>query len=143
MRASKISIQEALDNLIDEFSFLETWEERYSYIIEMGNEIEPYPPDKQDNAHKIEGCISQVWYMSYQNEDGSLHMVADSDAFIVKGLIAILFRLYNDRMPHEITNFDHEVFFKRLGLEGYLSPNRRNGFVSIFQRIKQDGESML
>ncbi len=131
------SISESLHKISEDFMVLDQWEDRYGYIIELGSELESYPKALYDDEHKVQGCMSQVWLTMQRNKDGSLHFCADSDAFIVKGLIAILLLLYNDRSPNDILSFDASKALGELNLDKYLSPNRRNGFVSVVEKIKQ------
>lgn len=120
----------------DTLALLTDWEERYAFIIDLGRKLPPYPEDRRDDAHKVPGCTSQVW-MAHRWQDGKLYMDVDSDAHLVKGLLAILMALYNGKTPEEITAVLPEVVFATLGLEGHLSPNRRNGFFAVAQRIVQ------
>lgn len=129
-----------LEELIENFEFLDDWEDRYRYIIEMGRKLEEMPEADKTEANKVRGCTSQVWMTSSQETgaDGGvlLHFVADSDAHIVKGLIAILMAAYDRKSPAEALAFDIDDLFGRLGLESHLSFNRRNGFFSMVERIK-------
>ncbi len=126
----------AFEAVRETLSLLGDWEERYAYLIDLGRKLPAYPEDMRDEAHKVPGCTSQVW-MSYRWENGRLVMDVDSDAVLVKGLLAILMALYNNRLPTEITAVAPEREFAALGLEGHLSPNRRNGFFAVSARIRQ------
>ncbi len=128
-----------LQDLIDDFAILDDWEERYRYIIEMGRDLEPMKAEDKNAISRVEGCISQVWLISSVRAEQTpplLHFVADSDAMIVKGLIAILMVAYNDRTPEEILSLRAQDFFEQLGLTNHISPNRRNGFFSMVERIQ-------
>lgn len=116
------------------FALLGDWEERYAFLIDLGRKLDPYPESLRDDAHKVPGCTSQVW-MAHKWVDGCLHMDVDSDAHLVKGLLAILMALYNDRTGNAIKGQPPEPVFAELGLEGHLSPNRRNGFFAVSERI--------
>lgn len=127
-----------IDELIEAFDMLDDWEERYAIIIDLGRKLPPFPEECRDDLHKVEGCVSQVWMdHTVKNGDGTrIEFIADSDAFIVKGLIGVLLMALSDRTPEEIIETDIEDIFRRLGLEQNLSPNRRNGFFSMVQRMK-------
>lgn len=128
-----------LEELVDTFEMLGDWEERYRYLIELGRKLPELPEADHNEANKVRGCMSQVW-MTAQTDPGpplKLRFTGDSDAHIVKGLIAVLFMLYSDRTPRQILDTDIGEAFGRLGLESHLSMNRRNGFYSMVERIKQ------
>ena len=120
----------------DTLSLLGDWEERYAFIIDLGRKLPPYPEDRRDDAHKVPGCTSQVW-MAHRWEGEKLYMDVDSDAHLVKGLLAILMSLYNGQTKAGIMALQPEQAFATLGLEGHLSPNRRNGFFAVAQRVRQ------
>ena len=127
-----------LEELAETFEMLGDWEERYRYLIELGRKLPPLPEAEHNEANKVRGCMSQVW-MNARTEPGpplKLHFSGDSDAHIVKGLIAVVFMLYSDRTPREILDTDIGGAFARLGLDSNLSMNRRNGFYSMVERIK-------
>ena len=127
-----------IEELADTFEMLGDWEERYRYLIELGRKLPPLPAADHVEANKVRGCMSQVW-MTASTEAGPparLHFLGDSDAHIVKGLIAVLFMLYSGRTAQEIIDTDIGEAFARLGLEGHLTMNRRNGFYSMVERIK-------
>lgn len=127
-----------LDELSETFELLDDWEERYAFIIDLGRKLEPMPDSDKTEANKVPGCMSQVWMTARQTDDGSarMHFQADSDAHIVKGLIAILLIFFDDRTPEEILTADAQAEMKRLGLDQHISPNRRNGFLSMIERIR-------
>lgn len=128
-----------VDELVENFSLFDDWEDRYAYVIDLGKKLEPMPEAEKTEEAKVKGCMSQVWLAhDVIDESGEtrLHFRADSDAFIVKGLIAILMELYNDRRPGEILEVDAVETLGKLGLSNHLSPNRRNGFVAMVDRIK-------
>ena len=136
-------MDEELDALAEEFSLLGDWEERYRYIIDLGRGLEPLSEDEHADANKVRGCASQVWLVTEPGPDGSLHFRGDSDAHIVRGLIAILLALYSGRTAREIVTTDAEAAFARLGLREHLTSQRSNGLSSMVQRIRADAESAL
>jgi len=136
----------SIDDLVEDFELFEDWEERYRYIVDLGKKLPPMPEDEKIEDNKVRGCMSQVWMTSQvddSTEPSTLSFRADSDAFIVKGLIAILLELYSGRTPQEITELDATEALTRLGLESHLSPNRRNGFVAMVGRIKAEAETRV
>ncbi len=135
-------ISQALDDLAAEFELLGDWEERYRYVIELGRELEPLADSERSEANKVRGCASQVWLVTEPRDDGSVHFRGDSDAHIVRGLIAILMRLYADRTPAAILAFDASAAFAALGLAGALSTQRSNGLASMVARIRRDAEAL-
>ena len=135
-------IDRALTDLVDEFDLLGDWEERYRYVIELGKELEPLSDAERNEVNKVRGCASQVWLVTERQEDGSLRFRGDSDAHIVRGLIAVLLRLLSGRRPTDILAFDSKAAFDRLGLAGHLSAQRSNGLASMVQRIRRDAEAL-
>jgi cysteine desulfuration protein SufE len=135
------AIDEHLAELADEFEVLGDWEERYRYVIELGRELAPLAETERTEPYKVRGCASQVWLVTEPQGDGTLRFRGDSDAHIVRGLIAILLRLYSDRTPGEILAFDAKAGFDRLGLSGALSQQRSNGLASMVARIRRDAET--
>lgn len=133
------AIQEALTELKDEFELLGDWEERYRYVIELGRDLAPLSDAERSEANKVRGCASQVWLVT-EPGDGALAFRGDSDAHIVRGLIAVLLRLYSGRAPSEILAFDAKAAFEGLGLSGALSSQRSNGLASMVARIRRDAE---
>ena len=134
------SIQDALGELADEFEVLGDWEERYRHVIDLGRELAPLSEAERSDANKVRGCASQVWLVTEPQTDGSLAFRGDSDAHIVRGLIAILLRLYSGKRPDAITAFDAKAAFEQLGLTGALSSQRSNGLASMVARIRRDAE---
>ena len=127
------------------FAFLDDWEERYRYIIELGGGLEPYPETLRDDVHKVPGCVSQVWLTTERGEgaDPILTFRGDSDAHIVRGLVAILLSLYSGRTAREIRDVDAEGVLRSLGLDEHLTPQRSNGLRSMVRRIRQEAELAL
>ena len=136
-----------LEEILDNMEFLENWEDKYKYIIELGQSMTNLDDALKNNKTKVNGCVSQVWLYSSPNidKDGEkvLKFVGDSDAFIVKGLIAILIAIYSERKPSEILEIKHEDIFEKFGLQSHLSPQRSNGLLSMIQRIKDDAHSSI
>lgn len=128
-----------LDDLVEAFEFLDSWEERYRLLIELGRDLPEFPDSARCEANRVEGCTSQVWLLSEQSAGNPPRLTfrADSDAFIVKGLIAIILAAYSGRTAAEIGTVDIRSLFEKLGLEQHLSPNRRNGFFAMVERIRE------
>jgi len=123
--------------IAEDFELLDDWRERIEYVLELGKKLEPLPEADYVEANKVRGCQSQVWMVAEPDEaSGRLRIRADSDAFIVKGLIALLLRLYSDRPPQEILDNPPEVF-EQIGLGAHLSPTRANGLHAMVGRIRQ------
>jgi cysteine desulfuration protein SufE len=127
--------------ILDDFDMLDDWEERYRYIIELGRDLEPLPPELHNEANRVKGCVSQVWLDTRPVDGGALHFVGDSDAHIVKGLIAITLALFSDRRPDEILATDAGAFYRKLGLSEHLTPQRSNGVRAMVERIKADAQA--
>jgi cysteine desulfuration protein SufE len=129
---------ETVDDLVENFELLDDWEERYQYIIELGDELSPMAPEDQVEENKVDGCMSTVWLVARPTgQPPVIELSADSDSSLVKGLIAILLRIYSGRPPDEILGFDVERLFDRLDLKQHLSRSRSNGLRSMIRRIHQ------
>ncbi|HEY8003472.1 MAG TPA: SufE family protein [Phenylobacterium sp.] len=137
------AIEAELAELAAEFEVLGDWEERYRYVIDLGRDLAPLSDAERSDANKVRGCASQVWLVREPQTDGTLRFRGDSDAHIVRGLIAILLRLYSGRRPGEILAFDAPAAFETLGLKGALSQQRSNGLASMVARIRRDAEAAL
>ena len=137
------AIQDDLQELADEFDTLGEWEERYRYVIELGKALAPLTDAERSVANKVRGCASQVWLVTEPDADETLKFRGDSDAHIVRGLIAILLRLYSARSSAEILAFDVRAAFQTLGLSGALSAQRSNGLASMVARVRRDAELLL
>lgn len=127
-----------IDELVETFEFLGDWEERYRYLIDLGRKLPPLPAADHTEANKVRGCMSQVWF-THRIKPGppaTLEFLGDSDAHIVKGLVALLFALVSGKTPQQIVDTDIASVFTRLGLESHITMNRRNGFYSMVERIK-------
>ncbi len=125
----------SLAEIQETFELLGDWEERYAYLIDLGRNLPTMPQELKTEETKVKGCTSQVW-MVPKVEAGRYSFLADSDALIVKGLIGVLLAAYNDKTPEEIGAVDIESAFQEMGLEQHLSPNRRNGFYAMVERIR-------
>lgn len=134
------SIDQDLEDLAAEFDLLGDWEERYRYVIELGRELAPLTDAERSDPNKVRGCASQVWLVTEPQDDGTLRFRGDSDAHIVRGLIAIVLRLFSGRRPEAILAFDTKAAFDQLGLTGALSSQRSNGLASMVARIRRDAE---
>jgi cysteine desulfuration protein SufE len=136
------AMTQALEDLSLEFDLMGDWEERYRYVIDLGRELEPLTEAERSEANKVRGCASQVWLVTEPGPQGGLRFRGDSDAHIVRGLIAIVVRLYSERAPEEILAFDPRAAFDRLGLAGALSTQRSNGLFSMIERIRRDAAAV-
>ena len=134
-------IDHELQELASEFDVLDDWEERYRHVIDLGRALEPLEEAERSDANKVLGCASQVWLVREAAPRGRLVFRGDSDAHIVRGLIAILLRLYSGRTAAEILDFDAAAGFERLGLAGALSAQRSNGLRAMVERIRRDAEA--
>ena len=137
-----------LDAIRSDFALLDDWEDRYRYVIELGRALAPLPDALRTEANKVRGCASQVWLATSVRgsaDPASAPLLAfqgDSDAHIVRGLIAILFAIYADRTPEEILRIDARAAFAELGLKEHLTPQRSNGFFSMVERIRRDAHAL-
>ena len=135
------------DTIRTDFEYLDEWEDRYRYIIELGRDLEPLEDSERNDQTRVKGCVSQVWLASHVHANAAgepmLEFKGDSDAHIVRGLIAILFRIYSGRTVREILASDPKDVFHRIGLDEHLSPQRSNGLHAMVQRIRADAEAVL
>jgi cysteine desulfuration protein SufE len=134
-----------IDGLVDDFGFLDDWEDRYRFVIELGRNLPELPDDERIDANKVRGCASQVWLVSDVTGNGEPRMTfrGDSDAHIVRGLISILFALYSGRTAREILQIDPEAVFAQIGLREHLTSQRSNGLTSMVARIRSDAHEAL
>jgi cysteine desulfuration protein SufE len=135
-------MNETLEELAAEFDLMGDWEDRYRYVIDLGRELAPLTDAERSESNKVRGCASQVWLVTEAGSGGTLAFRGDSDAHIVRGLIAIVVRLYSNRTPDEILAFDPRAAFDRLGLAGALSTQRSNGLFSMIERIRRDAAAV-
>jgi cysteine desulfuration protein SufE len=136
-----------IGDIIDNFSVLDDWDDRYRYLIELGRELPPLAEAAHNDANKVQGCASQVWLDTRVRQNGAggpvLTFAGDSDAHIVRGLIAILFAIYSGKAAKDILASDALALFERLGLREHLTPQRSNGFRSMVERIRSDARAAL
>ena len=129
-----MTINEIQDEIIEEFNVFDDWMDKYSLIIDMGNNLTPLDEQYKTNQNLLEGCQSRVW-ITAQMKDGKVHFEGESDAIIVKGIVSLLFRVLNNQTPSDILN--NELYFiKEIGLQEHLSPTRSNGLVSMLKQMK-------
>jgi cysteine desulfuration protein SufE len=122
-------------DILDTLGFFDSWEDRYKYIIDLGRELPPMPESLHTDDRLVRGCQSQVW-IDYRVDSGRLQLAVDSDAFIVKGLLAVVLAAYNNRTPAEVLSFNIDDYFEQLDLLRHLSPTRGNGLRAMVQRIQ-------
>jgi cysteine desulfuration protein SufE len=137
----------SIDEIIENFELLDDWDDRYRYLIELGRDLPALPEDARTSANKVQGCASQVWVSTEIATDGTAGPVltfrGDSDAHIVRGLIAVLFALYSGKPARDILSLDAVALFERLGLREHLTPQRSNGFRSMVDRIRRDAQGAV
>jgi len=137
----------SIHDLIEDFAYLDDWEDRYRYVIELGKGLAPLPDADHNDENKVKGCVSQVWLTTHVSADGGgnpvLTFIGDSDAHIVRGLIAIVLELYSGKPASEIVTTDPGDVFHRIGLDEHLSPQRSNGLHAMVQRIQRDAAAAL
>jgi cysteine desulfuration protein SufE len=123
------------EDIVADFEFLDDWDDRYKYLIDLGRALAPYPEDKRDDSHKVRGCASQVW-LDASSAGSRINLAGDSDAHIVKGLVAVLLALYSGKTPSEILAIDPDAALRPLDLSAHLTPQRSNGLASMIRRIR-------
>jgi cysteine desulfuration protein SufE len=132
---------QAFKDIEENLSFLEDWEDRYRYLIELGQALPPLAPEERNATNKVHGCVSQVWLVSEQ--DGpALRYRGESDAMIVRGLVAVLVALYSGRPAREIAETDAIAIFDKLGLREHLTTQRSNGLVAMVNRIRSEAQAL-
>jgi cysteine desulfuration protein SufE len=124
-----------IKRITEEFEMFDDWEDRYAYIIDLGKKMPCLDESHKISANKVDGCVSQVWLVS-EKKDGKYYFSADSDAFIVRGLLAIIIRVFSGATEEDILAMDFQELFDNLGLNNHLSPSRSNGLFAVVQRIK-------
>jgi len=136
-----------IDEILDNFSVLDDWDDRYRYLIELGRQMPPLAQSAYTEANKVRGCASQVWLETDVRPNGAsgpvLTFVGDSDAHIVRGLIAILLALFSGRTAKDILGTDALAVFEKIGLREHLTPQRSNGFRSMVERIRSEARTAL
>lgn len=125
----------SIEELIDNFSFLDAWEDKYKYLIELGNHLPHISDDKKIEKWRVPGCQSQVWIIPHY-ESSCIHFEGDSDAIIVRGIIAVVLEIFKDKSAQSILDIDVEEIFDRMGLREHITPNRRSGMLSMVDKIK-------
>ena len=135
----------SIDTIRDDFAFLDEWEDRYRYVIELGESLPAFPDAARSDANKVPGCVSQVWLTTDvgSGADPIISFRGDSDAHIVRGLVAILLSLFSGRSAKSIEATDAEAVLRELGLDEHLTPQRSNGLRSMVRRIKRDAATAL
>lgn len=136
-----------IEEIIDNFSLLDEWDDRYRYLIELGRHLPPLPEAGRSAANKVQGCASQVWLDTKVRANGAAGPVltfdGDSDAHLVRGLITILFAIFSGRTAKDILATDALALFERMGLREHLTPQRSNGFRAMVERIRSDARAAL
>jgi cysteine desulfuration protein SufE len=136
----------SFEEILADFELLDDWEDRYRYVIELGRKLEPLPEADRSAANKVQGCVSQVWLSTHVDQSGGaprLTFIGDSDAHIVRGLVAILFSLYSGKTADEIVSIDARQSLGLLHLNEHLTPQRSNGLMAMVKRIRTDAETSL
>ena len=128
--------------IADAFQLIDDWEERYRYVIELGRSLPEFPDALKTDATRVEGCVSQVW-LRISEKDGHIHIVGDSDAMIVRGLVAILIAFYDGRPVEDVPSLDVHGFLRSLELDDHLTPQRSNGLSSMVRRIRRDAAELV
>ncbi len=134
------------DEIVADFELLEDWEDRYRYVIELGRKLQPLPEAERNDINKVQGCVSQVWLATTVKPDARaprLIFIGDSDAHIVRGLIAILFALYSSKSADAILDIDANAVLSRLHLKEHLTPQRSNGLLAMVERIRNDARKAI
>ena len=137
------SVDEAIQELVDEFALLPDWEERISHVIELARSLEPLDESERVEANRVRGCASQVWLVSERRAEApeKLYFRGESDAHLVRGEIAMLMRVFSDRTPAEILSVDPQALFERLGLKEALTAQRSNGLFAMIKRIQDEARA--
>ena len=140
-----MSYPEHIQDLIDDFTFMDDWEERYMHVIDLGKDLQPLAAEERNDSTRVKGCVSQVWLVRDDNAEApdKIFYRGDSDAHIVKGLVAITISIFSNQTARDILNIDIEEIMKQLGLAEHLSQQRSNGLKAMIGRIQQDAKDML
>ena len=131
----------SIDQIIADFDLLDDWEDRYRYLIELGRNLPPLPDAERSDKNKVRGCASQVWLATHAGS--TMHFEGDSDALIVRGLVAIAIALFDGKTPEEVLATDAEATFERMDLRAHLTAQRSNGLRSLVDRIRADARAAL
>jgi cysteine desulfuration protein SufE len=136
-----------IDDIVENFALLDEWDDRYRYVIELGLELPPLADEAHNDANKVQGCASQVWLVTHVRPDGAagpvLAFEGDSDAHIVRGLVAILLAIYSGKPARDILATDAIALFDRMGLRENLTPQRSNGLRSMVERFRREAQAAL
>ena len=147
MSEGTAAVEASIDEIVENLSLLDDWDDRYRYIIELGRTLAPLPAADYSDANKVRGCASQVWLDTQVRPNGRSNPVlsfrGDSDAHIVRGLIAILFAIYSGKPARSILTTDAVALFEQMGLREHLTPQRSNGFRSMVERMRSDARAAL
>ena len=130
-----------IDEILDTFEFLDDWEDRYKTVIDLGKKLLPLASEEMTDAFKVRGCQSQVWLVPTTDADGRIHFRGDSDAHIVKGLVALMILIFSGKTADEILAIDARAILDQLGLAAHLSPMRANGLFAMVERIRAIAEA--
>jgi cysteine desulfuration protein SufE len=138
-------VSQRIDDIIADFEFLEDWDDRYRYLIELGGGLEPLTDSEHSPVNKVQGCASQVWIVAERGEgtDPLIRFRGDSDAHIVRGLVAVVLAIFSGKRASQITAMDETVPFARLNLAEHITPQRSNGLKSMVARIKQEARQAM
>ncbi|MCJ9428291.1 SufE family protein [Kordiimonas marina] len=134
------TLDTTLEDVIDTFEFLDDWEDRYRYVIDLGRKLPPLDASEMTDTYKVRGCQSQVWLIPEMDAEGRIQLRGDSDAHIVKGLVALMLLIFSGKTPAEILATDARAILDKLGLSAHLSPMRANGLFSMVERIRDIAE---
>ena len=126
-----------IEEILSEFNFLEDWEDKYQHLIDLGKHLEPLDEKYKNEKYKLKGCQSTVYFVTKDNSDGTISFFANSDAFIVQGLIALLLKVYSNKTAERILEINIS-FLSEIGLESHLSPTRKNGLSAMLNKIKSE-----
>ena len=135
--AYSLMAQYTLEKIVRVFEMLPTWDDKYAFLTEVGEKMEALPAEFQLDAHRVHGCMSKVWVIGERQADGRLHLRADCDTPVVKGLVALLVVIFQDKTPEEIMAADVDALFQQLGLYENISPNRHVGMYAMVDKIKK------
>lgn len=132
-----------IEEIVENFEFLDDWEDRYKYLIELGNQLEPFPEIERTDQNKVQGCVSQVWVTTHidEGDDPIVNIYGDSDAHIVRGLVAIALAIFSGKHVSEILAINETALFDRIGLSEHITPQRSNGLRSLVARIKSHAQA--
>lgn len=133
-----------IQDIIDDFSFMDDWEDRYAHVIDLGKDLATLSPEERNDTTRVKGCVSQVWLVKDPDDEqqGRLFYRGDSDAHIVKGLVAIMIAIFSGQKPSDILKTDIAAIMEALGLAEHLSAQRSNGLKAMIARIQQDASAM-